>query len=64
VAASAIRARVVNRVSIFYNPRFMGGDGVAMVGPLGVGRASQGPKLDTLAIRRIGEDLLWEGELR
>jgi len=64
VAASAIRARVVNRVSIFYNPRFLGGDGIAMVGPLGVTRASQGPRLHTLAIRRIGEDLLWEGELR
>jgi diaminohydroxyphosphoribosylaminopyrimidine deaminase/5-amino-6-(5-phosphoribosylamino)uracil reductase len=64
VAASAVRARVVNRVSIFYNPRFMGGDGIAMIGLLGVRRASQGPRLRTLAVWRVGEDLLWEGELR
>ena len=64
VAASAVRARVVNRVSIFYNPRLMGADGIAMVGPLGVRKASEGPRLRTLAVSRIGEDLLWEGELR
>jgi len=64
VAASAIRARVVNRVSIFYNPRFMGADGIAMVGALGVKTPADGPRLRTLAVSRVGEDLLWEGELR
>ncbi|MFN2426897.1 MAG: riboflavin biosynthesis protein RibD, partial [Candidatus Binatia bacterium] len=59
-----IRARVVNRVSIFYNPRLMGADGIAMVGPLGVKTPSRAPRLRTLAIRRVGEDVLWEGELR
>jgi diaminohydroxyphosphoribosylaminopyrimidine deaminase/5-amino-6-(5-phosphoribosylamino)uracil reductase len=64
VAASAIRAGVVNRVSIFYNPRFLGADGVAMIGPLGVRRASDGPKLHTLGVSRVGEDHLWEGEFQ
>lgn len=64
VAASAIRAGVVNRVSIFYNPRLLGGDGVPMLGSLGVRRAADGPRLRTLGIRAIGEDLLWEGEFR
>lgn len=64
VAASAVRARVVNRMSIFYNPRLLGSDGVPMFGALGVRRASAGPRLRTLAIRSVGEDLLWEGELR
>lgn len=64
VAASAIRARVVNRVSIFYSPRFMGSDGIAMIGPIGVRRVSAAPRLRTLGVRRIGEDdVLWEGEL-
>lgn len=63
VAASAIAAGVVNRVSIFYNPRFLGGDAVPMLGPLGLTRASQGPRLVTTGVRRIGDDLLWEGEL-
>ncbi len=65
VAASAIAARVVNRVSIFYNPRFMGADGVAMIAPLGIRRAAAAPGLRTLGVRRIGEsDVLWEGELQ
>lgn len=62
VAASAIRAGVVNRVSIFYNPRLLGGDGVPMVGSLGVRRASDGPRLRMQALAPVGDDLLWEGE--
>jgi diaminohydroxyphosphoribosylaminopyrimidine deaminase/5-amino-6-(5-phosphoribosylamino)uracil reductase len=62
VAASAVRAGVVGRVSIFYNPRFMGGDAVPMMHSLGVKRPGDGPKLSTLAIRPIGDDFLWEGE--
>lgn len=64
VAASAIRAGVVNRVSIFYNPRFMGADGIAMTGPLGVRRAADAPRLRTLGVSAIGADLLWEGEFQ
>jgi diaminohydroxyphosphoribosylaminopyrimidine deaminase / 5-amino-6-(5-phosphoribosylamino)uracil reductase len=62
VAASAVRAGVVGRVSIFYNPRFMGGDGVPMMKSLGVKRPGDGPKLRTLALERVGEDVLWQGE--
>lgn len=64
VAASAVRAGVVNRMSIFYNPRLMGGDGIPMLGPLGIKRAAQGPKFRTLSWHEVDEDLLWEGELR
>ena len=62
VVASAIRAGVVDRLSIFYNPRLLGSDGVPMAGPLGVRRASQGPRFRTLSLRHVGEDILWEGE--
>jgi len=62
VAASAIRAGVVGRVSIFYNPRLLGGDGVPMLGPLGVKKAADGPRLAMLALSPVGDDLLWEGE--
>jgi diaminohydroxyphosphoribosylaminopyrimidine deaminase/5-amino-6-(5-phosphoribosylamino)uracil reductase len=62
VAASAIRAGVVGRVSIFYNPRLLGGDGVPMVGALGVKKAADGPRLVMLALSPVGDDLLWEGE--
>jgi diaminohydroxyphosphoribosylaminopyrimidine deaminase/5-amino-6-(5-phosphoribosylamino)uracil reductase len=62
VAASAVRAGVVGRVSIFYNPRFMGGDGVAMMDSLGVKTPGDGPRMRTLSVSRVGDDLLWEGE--
>ncbi len=62
VAASALKARVVDRVSIFYNPRFIGGDGVAMITGLGTRRAADGLRLRTLAFGPVGDDLLWEGE--
>ena len=64
VAASAIRAGVVNRVSIFYNPRLMGADGIAMVGGLGVRRAGGALRLRTRSTSIVGEDLLWEGEFQ
>ncbi|HYC54816.1 MAG TPA: bifunctional diaminohydroxyphosphoribosylaminopyrimidine deaminase/5-amino-6-(5-phosphoribosylamino)uracil reductase RibD [Candidatus Binatia bacterium] len=63
VAASAIVAGVVRRFSIFYNPRLMGGDGVAMVGALGVRHPQEAPRLRTLSVQSVGADLLWEGEL-
>jgi diaminohydroxyphosphoribosylaminopyrimidine deaminase/5-amino-6-(5-phosphoribosylamino)uracil reductase len=62
VAASAVRAGVVSRVSIFYNPRLLGGDGIPMLGSLGARRAADGPRLRMLALAPVGDDLLWEGE--
>jgi len=55
VAASAVRAGVVRRVSIFYNPRFMGGDGVPMLAGLGVGHPAAAPVLRTLRFGRVSQ---------
>lgn len=62
VATSALRARVVDRVSFFFNPRLLGADGVAMVGSLGVRRPAAAPRLRVRRVMSVGEDLLWEGE--
>ena len=65
LAASALRAGMVRRISLFYSPRFMGGDGVPMLAGLGVRRPAQAPALRTLRFGRVSpvdEDLLWEGE--
>lgn len=71
VAASALRAAVVKRVSIFYNTRFMGGDGVPMIAGLGVRHPAEAPALTTLRFGRVSrvdgvgsqqDDWLWEGE--
>jgi diaminohydroxyphosphoribosylaminopyrimidine deaminase/5-amino-6-(5-phosphoribosylamino)uracil reductase len=64
VAASALRAGVVNAMTIFYNPRFIGGDGVPLVGPLGVTDPARAPRASTSSWEMLGEDLVWSGKPR
>jgi len=61
VAASALRARVVNGLTFFYNPRLIGGDGIAMVGPLGVRDPERALTVVTESWRTSGPDLVWNG---
>lgn len=61
VAASALRARVVNGLTFFYNPRLIGGDGLAMVGPLGVVDPRGALTVVTESWRTSGPDLVWNG---
>ena len=61
VAASALRARVVNGLTFFYNPRLIGGDGVAMVGPLGVRDPKRALAVVTDSWATSGADLVWNG---
>ncbi len=64
VAADALRAGVVDRVVLFVAPSFLGADGVAAVGPLGIHRAADAFRLGPLTVRRIGGDLVLEGKPR
>lgn len=61
VAASALAARVVNGATFFYNPRVIGGDGVPMVGPLGVRSPARAIAATTLSWTTSGPDLVWDG---
>jgi len=61
VAASALRARVVNGLTFFYNPRLIGGDGLAMVGPLGVVDPKRALTVVTESWGSSGPDLVWNG---
>src|SRR5262249_62218582 len=62
VAADALRAGVVDRVVLFVAPSFLGADGVAAVGPLGVRRAANAFRLRPMTVRRIGGDPVAEGQ--
>ena len=62
VAADALRAGVVDRVVLFLAPSFLGADGVAAVGPLGVRRAANAFRLGPMTVQRIGGDLVLEGQ--
>ncbi len=61
VAASAVRARVVNEATIFYNPRLIGGDGVALFGPLAVDDPRRAVRARTLRCEETGGDFVWIG---
>jgi diaminohydroxyphosphoribosylaminopyrimidine deaminase/5-amino-6-(5-phosphoribosylamino)uracil reductase len=63
LAAAALRERVVDRVLLFLAPKLVGGDGVPMVGPLGVRGLSGAPAVRIVRVSKIGDDLLVEAAL-
>jgi diaminohydroxyphosphoribosylaminopyrimidine deaminase/5-amino-6-(5-phosphoribosylamino)uracil reductase len=74
VVAAALAAKVVDKVVLFYSPRFLGGDALPML-PIaaaqprkrgGRGKSSRGqlPELRDVTLRRFGPDFAVEGYLR
>ena len=60
VAASALQAGVVQKVSFFYGPKIIGGSGLPGIADLGVRRLSQALQLQSTRLRRLGSDFLVE----
>jgi diaminohydroxyphosphoribosylaminopyrimidine deaminase/5-amino-6-(5-phosphoribosylamino)uracil reductase len=58
VAAAAVAARVVDRLLVFYAPKLIGGDGRPMLGPIGVRRLAQAPRVGALRVKRLAADVL------
>jgi len=58
VAAAALRAREVDRLLLFVAPKLIGGDGVPMVGALGVRRVARALRTGPLTVRQFAADLL------
>jgi diaminohydroxyphosphoribosylaminopyrimidine deaminase/5-amino-6-(5-phosphoribosylamino)uracil reductase len=63
VAASALRAKIVDKVIFFYAPKILGGDGRVMIDGLGIRRVDRSLCVRRLAFRKSGEDLLVTGYL-
>jgi diaminohydroxyphosphoribosylaminopyrimidine deaminase/5-amino-6-(5-phosphoribosylamino)uracil reductase len=59
VATSALRAGVVNELTIFYNARLIGSDGVPMVGELGVRSPAGALRPVRSEWTSCGPDLVW-----
>jgi diaminohydroxyphosphoribosylaminopyrimidine deaminase/5-amino-6-(5-phosphoribosylamino)uracil reductase len=57
-ASRAISEKVVDKVLCFYAPKVIGGDGLPMVGSLGVVRMSRCYKVRDTKVRKVGEDVL------
>lgn len=58
VAAAMLRAGVVDHALFFLAPKLIGGDGVPMLGPLGVARLERAPALRIVRVSKVGADLL------
>jgi diaminohydroxyphosphoribosylaminopyrimidine deaminase/5-amino-6-(5-phosphoribosylamino)uracil reductase len=58
LAASLLRAGLVDRLVWLHAPLLLGGDGVPAVSALGLGALAQAPRFDRLASETVGADLL------
>ena len=61
VATSALTAGVVNAMTVFYNARLIGADGVPLVGPLGVTHPENALQVQSSSWTPCGPDLMWTG---
>jgi diaminohydroxyphosphoribosylaminopyrimidine deaminase/5-amino-6-(5-phosphoribosylamino)uracil reductase len=61
--ASFLEQGLADRVAFFYAPKLIGGGGVSVVGGKGARRISDALPVGSLTCRRIGNDLLVQGEL-
>lgn len=60
VAASALQARIIQKVALFYSPKILGSSGISSVADLGVESLDESIKLHDLSLRRLGDDFLVE----
>lgn len=52
---------LVNQVTLFYGPLFLGADGVPLLTDLGLDRVDHAIRLESIRHRRFGDDLMLEG---
>lgn len=62
LAASFLKEGLINRVSLFLNPSFLGA-GAGLIGDFGLSTLSQRPKLSNIETRWYGDDLLLTGRI-
>lgn len=63
LAASLLRAEMVDRLSIFTAPALLGEKGYPLVGDLETGSIDDIIRLEDVTVERIGEDVLTEGKV-
>jgi len=61
LAASLVRAGLVDRFVFFISPMLIGGDGRPSIGALGLRRLEAAPRLKDVIVKRSGCDILIEG---
>ncbi|MEM7408958.1 MAG: bifunctional diaminohydroxyphosphoribosylaminopyrimidine deaminase/5-amino-6-(5-phosphoribosylamino)uracil reductase RibD [Myxococcota bacterium] len=59
IAASLLRGGWVDELHWFAAPALLGSDGRPALGPLGLSRLADAPRLEVTRVRRVGDDLHW-----
>lgn len=62
LASEFIRQKIVDRISVYLNPSFLG-EGFSALAPFGVGKLSERPRLTQLESRWIGDDHFITGRI-
>jgi diaminohydroxyphosphoribosylaminopyrimidine deaminase/5-amino-6-(5-phosphoribosylamino)uracil reductase len=60
LAASLLRAGLVDRLAWFRAGRIIGGDGIPAVAPFGLETLADAPSFRRLSVETVGEDVLEE----
>lgn len=63
-ASRALKENVVDRILFFYAPKILGGEGIPMIGPLGIKKISQASAVKDVEVKRFGKDFLVSGYLK
>ncbi len=61
LAAAFLKQGLVDRFMLCVSPMIIGGDGVSAIGALGIDRLKQALRLKDLSIKRLGADILFNG---
>jgi diaminohydroxyphosphoribosylaminopyrimidine deaminase/5-amino-6-(5-phosphoribosylamino)uracil reductase len=64
LAAAFLRERLIDRCLFFYAPKVLGSDGIGLFSGPGTMRMEDAIPLVNLRVRRVGGDILVEGEPR
>jgi len=57
LSTALLRRDLVDRLHLFVAPTFMGGDGLAAIGALGVRHPDEAPRFDVMRVNTLGDDL-------
>ena len=63
-AGWALKEDVVDKVLFFFAPKIIGGEGIPMIGPLGIKKMSHARKIKDIEVKRLGKDFLVSGYLQ
>ena len=63
-AGWALKEDIVDKVLFFYAPKIIGGEGIPMIGPLGIKKMSHARIIKDIEVKRFGKDFLVSGYLK